>query len=165
MALADQCTCFQEDSELRDLCLRQQVALDCGVASPFFANFKRTLFERPPLPSNATSFGTPPPLYVEQTLDTFKAPFRHFCYGLGNDLSLPKGAFYAGSSCVAALASSFAKSVNETQDVGVRRANRLAVLEQRVQNIMREPLVLQTIAKVLKQTRLAETIMEFVHDA
>ena len=77
------------------------------MASPFFANFIRILFEEHPLSSNAFSFGTPPPLYVEETLDAFRALFRHFCYGLGNDLSLPKGAFYASSSSVGVLGCGF----------------------------------------------------------
>lgn len=165
MALANQLACFQEDSQLRNNCLHQRgVALDYNVATPFFENFKHTPFERLSLPSNVTPFGSPTPLYVEQTLDTFKALFRHFCYGLGNDLSLPKGAFYAGSSCVAALASSLSNTATQTRAVGAERANQLAVLEGRVQNIMREPLVLRTIAKCFKETSLAQKVMEYAHD-
>ena len=169
---ADQFASFREDSQLRDLCLRQRTALDCGVASPFFSTFKRTLLEMPHLSTNATAFGMPSPMHVEETLDAFKALFRHFCYGLGNDLTLPKGAFYAGSSCVAALASSFGQypgdrsaQLEKAQSIGIWRGNRLAVMEQRVQKIMLEPLVLKTISKIFEETSLAAVIMEFAHDS
>ena len=169
MALADQLACFKEDSQLRDICLRKgTAALQCTVATPFFANFKRTTSSVERLPPNVTAFGSPTPLHVEQGLDTFKALFRHFCYGFA-DLALPKGAFYAGSSCVAALASKLqAQAMGlEASDQAyavTRRSNRLAFLEGRVQKIMREPLILQTITKVVKEPALAQKIMDFIHD-
>ena len=62
--------------------------------------------------------------------------FRHFLYDLGDDLKLPGGAFFAGSSCVAALCLP-------------PWANQLLLhsLETRARTKIAEPLVEQTLRK------------------
>ena len=156
MAFVEQFDNFQEDSRLRDVCLRHRTALECGVASPFFSTFKRTMFDMQHLPANTTTFGVPSPRHVGETLNAFKALFRHFCYAFPFDLTLPKGAFYTGSSCVAALASV----------LGQYPGKCLEVIEQRVQRIMLEPLVRKTIFnKIIGRMPLVAVIMEFVHDS
>ena len=100
LAIVEQFDRFRQDSLLRHVCLEARKGLECGVASPFFPTFQRTRVDMSTLPKDTTVFGKPDTYCVVQSQDAFTALFRHFCYALGDDLSLPRGAFYAGSSCV-----------------------------------------------------------------
>ena len=154
-SISDQFERFRQDSVLRHICLQAGKGLHCGVASPFFGTFQRTRVDMSTLPTDTTIFGEPGEYSVVRSQQAFNVLFRHFCYALGNDLSLPRGAFYAGSSCVAAL----------TVPVGTSEA-RLAQLEQRVQRKQQEALMQRAIAQKFpgKET-LAAAIMSFARDA
>jgi hypothetical protein len=101
VSIADQITSFKEDSSRRSAMLRSG-AVNVGCARPFFEDFRRcrALTHAPP---GATTFGAPGDFTVVWDPLAFTALFRHFCYGLGACLELPRGAYFAGSSCLAAI--------------------------------------------------------------
>lgn len=136
LPIQDQIKRFRQDSLMRHICLQSGGGLQCGVASPFFSSFQRMQVDTSTLPMDTSVFGEPDEYCVVQTQSAFNALFRHFCYGLGNDLSLPPGAYYAGSSCVAA-----AKVPAGTSEI------RLVQLEQRTQRKLEEPMMERTLSK------------------
>ena len=94
---------FRGDSVLRHLNLQMGGGLKCGLSTPFFNSFQRARVAPAYFPSPPTVFGRPAQPNVPLSQAVFNALFRHFLYELGDDLRLPRGAYYAGSSCVAAL--------------------------------------------------------------
>ena len=85
----------------RSAALRDGV-VNFGYAQPFFHDFRRCR-ARVNTPLGVTTFGTPVDYAVVWDPLAFTALFRHFCYSLGANLELPRGAYFAGSSCLAAI--------------------------------------------------------------
>ena len=133
---------FRGDSVLRHLNLKMGGGLRCGMATPFFQNFRRAAMAPAYFTSPPTVFGEPAQPNAPLSQTVFNAMFRHFLYALGDDLKLPEGAFYAGSSCVAALRLP-------------PWANQLSLhsLERRARIKIAEPLVEQTLRKGLFRTK------------
>ena len=154
LTIPDQIKHARQDSWLRDISL-QSCGGVCGVSRHFFATFQRMQVDTSTLPGDTTVFGKPDSQQcVVQTQPAFNALFRHFCYGLGEDLTLPPGAYYAGSSCVAAVTVPVATS-----------ENRLVQLEQRTQRKLQEPLMEKTISKMFPgKCALATAVMSFACD-
>ena len=94
---------FRGDSVLRHLNLTMGGGLKSGLSTPFFENFRRVGVVPAYFTSPPTVYGAPAQPNVPLSQTVFNAMFRHFLYDLGDDLKLPGGAFFAGSSCVAAL--------------------------------------------------------------
>ena len=125
------------------------------MATPFFQNFRRAALAPAYFTSPPTVFGEPAQPNAPLSQTVFNAMFRHFLYALGDDLKLPDGAFYAGSSCVAALRLP-------------AWANQLSLhsLERRARTKIAEPLVEQTLRKGLLRTKwpVVSRIMSFLRD-
>ena len=125
------------------------------MATPFFQNFRRAALAPAYFTSPPTVFGEPAQPNAPLSQTVFNAMFRHFLYALGDDLKLPEGAFYAGSSCVAALRLP-------------AWANQLSLhsLERRARTKIAEPLVEQTLRKGLFRTEwpVVSRIMSFLRD-
>ena len=128
---------FRGDSYLRHASLNMGGGIQFGVASKFFTSFRYAWIRPPARHAFATVFGNPAPPKVPECQDVFNALFRHFSYALGHDLVLPKGAFYAGSSCVAATAVPPWTSQHS-----------LRGFEQRAQRKIAEPVVERTLGRL-----------------
>ena len=157
VTVTDQIASFKEESLKRSAALCDGV-VNFGYARPFFHDFKRCR-ARINTPQGVTTFGAKGDYAVVWNPLAFTALFRHFCYSLGANLELPRGAYFVGSSCLAAI--------TLPANTGAARAvARLAQIEERTREKILEPCKRATLERRFCQSKpaLARLIMTFAAD-